>query len=261
MLNAPVRNLLRKLALPSSESGAVMIGGKEMSFTILRKKRRKRTIAFTVDADRTIRVLAPMRTSFSFVQTMLQKRSDVVLRRLHSLEAMGSVQTGPRFAQDDIIRYLGHDYRLRVTQDEKRLQGCRIWPRRFEVNIADTALSDQALRDKVRTEIRLWMKKRAKVKLHERLDYWAGIMGVKYQKLMLTEPEWQWGSCSSQNVIRLNWRLIMAPLSLLDYVVAHELCHVKHKNHSPRFWGMLEDFMPDCMARRKQLRQPGHGLV
>ncbi len=89
----------------------------------------------------------------------------------------------------------------------------------------------------------------------------GGILGVRYRKLMLTEPERQWGSCNAQNVIRLNWRLIMAPLSLIDYVAAHELCHVPHKNHGPRFWRMLEKSMPDYKARRRQLRQGARACI
>jgi len=256
-----MRSLLRRFTSSASESGAVIIGGKEMAFTIRRSNRRRRSVAFIVEADKTIRVFAPMRTSFSFIQSMLQKRGDLVLRRVQALDALGRAPTVPRFAPGDTILYLGHRYRLYVTQDTNSPQSCQLLPRRFEVNIPDALLSGEPLRDEVRTEIRLWMKKRAKVKLQKRLNLWAGILDVRYQKLILTEPTWQWGSCNAQNVIRLNWRLIMAPLALLDYVAAHELCHVKHKNHSRRFWGMLESFMPDCMVRRRQLRQTGHGLV
>ena len=117
------------------------------------------------------------------------------------------------------------------------------------------------MRDEVKLEITLWLKKRARTKMKKRMDYWAKKMGVSYRQLILSNPERRWGSCTVKNVIRLNWRLIMAPLPLIDYVVVHELSHVVHKNHSPRFWGLVEKIMPDYVERRKQMRHCGHEFM
>lgn len=255
-------NILRRLKINpvpvEDEKGFIALGGERVPFTVIRNKRRKRTISFTLEGGEGLRILAPVRTRLSYIEMMLQRRSGIILRRMETLKAAPPVV---RFRDGENVRYLGHSYRLRVTQDAARPQGCRVWPRRFEVNIPDISLSEEGLREEVRTEIRLWMKKRAKVKLQKRTDLWARILGVRYRKLLLTEPERQWGSCNAQNVIRLNWRLTMAPLALLDYVAAHELCHVMHKNHGPRFWRMLEKVMPDYKTRRRALRRMGDALV
>src|SRR4029077_7507444 len=114
--------------------------------------------------------------------------------------------------------------------NEDMPQGCRLWPRVMEVNIHGTDLSPEARRQEVRLEIMLWLKKRAKEKLQKRADMWAEKLGIHYRKLIVSNAERRWGSCNAQNVIRLNWRLIIAPLPLLDYVAVHELAHIKHKD-------------------------------
>ncbi len=111
-----------------------------------------------------------MRTRLSFIETMLQRRSGIILRRIETFKAAPPIT---RFEDGENIRYLGHTYRLCVTQQAGMPQGCRIRPRRFRVNIPDPALSGEMLRQEVRTEIRLWMKKRARVKLLKRTDLWA----------------------------------------------------------------------------------------
>ncbi|HUY68585.1 MAG TPA: YgjP-like metallopeptidase domain-containing protein [Alphaproteobacteria bacterium] len=159
-----------------------------------------------------------------------------------------------RFADGATIVYLGHGYRLRVTQDAGLPQGCRLVPRRLTVNIHDKELSGKNLHAEVRLEILLWIKRRARVKFQRRVDLWAGRMGVACQRLIVSNPRSRWGSCNAGNVVRLNWRLMLAPLPLLDYVVAHELSHVAHKNHSKNFWDFLAAAMPDCRERRRRLR-------
>jgi predicted metal-dependent hydrolase len=165
------------------------------------------------------------------------------------------------FADGDIVSYLGHPCRLRITRADKIPQGCRLRPRRFEVNIHGENLSAKILREEIRLEIRLWLKKRAKSTFARRMEFWTQKLGVSCRQMIVTSPRSRWGSCNAKNVIRLNWHLVMAPLPLIDYVVAHELCHITHKNHARGFWNMLAAVMPDYRERRKRLRHLGRGLV
>jgi predicted metal-dependent hydrolase len=109
----------------------------------------------------------------------------------------------------------------------------------------------------VRLSLILWFKKRARVKLQKRMDFWSRQTGMSYAKLVISNPRHRWGSCNVHNVIRLNWQLLLAPLALIDYVIVHELCHTVHKNHGPRFWKKVADTLPDYQARRKELRKSG----
>lgn len=246
-------------APPAEETGRLRLNGREISFTVVRNRRRRRGIAFRIEPDLHLRVLAPLRTRLPVIEALLRNRSGWIVQHLARLEAV-SPFLPHRCVDGATIRYLGHAYRLKVTQ-QKGAQTCRITPRNFMVNIPDKELSYRALQEEVRLEILLWLKKRAKVKLQKRLDLWARRLNLRYTSFAIGNPKRQWGSCSARNAIRLNWRLVMAPLPLIDYVVVHELCHITHKNHGPRFWRFVARALPDYRERRAELRRMGQDLL
>lgn len=234
------------------ETGTITVNGAMVPFIVERSHRRKRTIAFKMGGDARLRVIVPASARMAMITQMVQSHAPWVARKLKQV-----AKCSPLCAYTDgaLFSYMGFVCRLHVTQGEDRARRCVLHPHALHVHVPDATLSMQGLQDEVRLEIALWLKKRARAKLKKRLDLWASRLGVSYQKLIVSEPERRWGSCSADNVIRLNMRLMHAPLSVIDYVVAHELCHVRQKNHSPRFWGFLEKSMPDWRHRRKILRE------
>jgi predicted metal-dependent hydrolase len=118
------------------------------------------------------------------------------------------------------------------------------------------------IREEIRLEIMLWYKKRARIVFRDCVAQWGEITGLRPRRVTVSNARRQWGSCSAGNDVRLNWRLVTAPPPLLDYVIVHELCHIAHKNHSQRFWDLVERYIPDCRARRRELRglDPGFGM-
>ena len=90
--------------------------------------------------------------------------------------------------------------------------------------------------------------------LGERTAYWAGKMGVTYGRITIREQVTRWGSCSSKGNLNYNWKLILVPMELLDYVVVHELAHRREMNHSKQFWKIVEKELPDYRQRRKALK-------
>ena len=95
----------------------------------------------------------------------------------------------------------------------------------------------------------------ARKTLFERLNYWSQVMNLKYTKFRLSSAKTRWGSCSGRDVISLNWRLILTNIDLIDYVVIHELSHVKQKNHSDKFWALVEKYDPQYKLHRKSLKE------
>jgi predicted metal-dependent hydrolase len=237
--------------IPNPETGVFNLGGAEIAFSIFRSKKRKRTIAFKVERDAGLHILAPCSASLGGILKILQKSGPKIAREC---EARKKDHPEKEFTDGSVIPYLGHSCALRVTHGGMAMPSCHLSPHVFHVHVPEEKLSQESLRQEVRLEILLWIKKRARVKFKRRLDLWAERLGVRYKKLIVTDPEHRWGSCSVDNIIRLNWRLMLSPLPILDYVVAHELCHVRHKNHSQRFWGFLSQAMPDYKTRRKYLR-------
>ena len=113
-------------------------------------------------------------------------------------------------------------------------------------------------------EQRAGMEKRyreaAKEYFPKRADYYAQQLGVTYDRIRIANQKTRWGSCSSKGTLSFNWRLMLAPPKVLEYVVVHEVCHLKEMNHSPGFWKLVEEFMPDYKEYKKWLKENGNTL-
>jgi len=94
----------------------------------------------------------------------------------------------------------------------------------------------------------------AKINFEQRLKYWSQIMNLKYEILRITTAKTLWGSCSGRGKISLNWKLQLMPFESLEYVIIHELAHLRHQNHSSKFWNLVEQYCPNYKLTRKQLK-------
>lgn len=101
------------------------------------------------------------------------------------------------------------------------------------------------------------LRQQARKRLTERTDYYKTILGVDYKRIRIADQKTRWGSCSSTGTISYNWHLVLLPDAILDYVVVHELCHLRQMNHSKDFWKMVEGILPDYQSRRKWLKDNG----
>lgn len=102
-----------------------------------------------------------------------------------------------------------------------------------------------------------WYRARAAERLPERVAQWAQRIGVAVPAVLIREQRRRWGSCDPGGTLRLNWRAVQLPWRLIDYVIAHELVHLRHKDHTAAFWTELGRHLPDCDARRDELRRRG----
>ena len=100
-------------------------------------------------------------------------------------------------------------------------------------------------------------KKRARGIISRRAAHYANIMGVSYGQISIRDQKSRWGSCSAEGNLNFSWRLILMPIEVMDYVVVHELAHLKELNHSPAFWAEVEAVMPDYKEQRKWLKENG----
>ncbi len=245
------RTLLRE---PSREQGTLRLDEADIAYTIERSPRRKRTISFSIQQQGNLRILAPARTSLISIHRLLDQRAGWIRQKINEISLRAHIKGDQEFKNGAIIPYLGEEHRLIITHDSKEKAGCWQEKDRLIVNLPSPTACPHALAREVRLEVLSWFRRQATRVIRERLDYWAALMDVRYKRLVITSPRRLWGSCSSINIIRINWRIMLAPLPLLDYLVAHELCHIVHKNHSKHFWGFLERYMPDHKQRRAALR-------
>ena len=116
-------------------------------------------------------------------------------------------------------------------------------------------LAHNASEAQIRDAAQAWLMRQAKTLFTERLDHFAPLLGVRYEQLRLSSASTRWGSASASGTIRLNWRLIHLKLSMVDYVVVHELSHLRHMDHSPQFWDVVASILPDHQQRRQALKR------
>ena len=121
-------------------------------------------------------------------------------------------------------------------------------------------LPDPGSDEAVRAAVRQTLSKRALMRIRERLSHYAPLIGVEFGRVAIRDQKSRWGSCSAKHNLNFNWKLIMAPTEVLDYVVIHELCHLIEFNHSRRFWSLVEKQMPEYEAWKKWLKAHGSEL-
>ena len=243
-------------SVSTSQPRTLRIGDADVPYALIRTKQRRRTIAFAIEGREGLVVRAPMKASFKSIEEVAQKFSRWITRRLAELRDVAP----PRpMIGGGTVPVLGQEVRLRVLTGSGRRARCTRVDDALEIRVPEHVPSDDyatAILDAVLA----WYREFAAAEFVRRADFWAAHLGVTYLALHVSNPTARWGSCSAGNDIRINWRLAMAPPALLDYVIAHELCHVVHKNHSRRFWAKLAKVMPDWRERREELRRIGPGL-
>jgi hypothetical protein len=242
-----------------TDSHTIDFGGEAIRFSIKRTARRK-TVAISVGFDG-VRVLAPADLDDHHVIGIVRKKGAWVLRKNASYRELGGTSSVPEFVSGETFRYLGRAYRLKVLADNTTVVS-RITARGSNLVAPVPKGVDAAIRrSAVRSGLRHWYRERAKAHFPVRAKAIASLLGIPTPAIQIVDQSKRWGSCDARGRIRLNWRLVMAPMSLIDYVIAHEACHVLEHNHSHRFWRSLETIMPDYEVRVRQLDRMGHLFV
>jgi len=237
------------------ENGIALCETGSIAYTIFRSAKRKRTISFLFESETRLRIVAPLKVSHRTIASLLEKRASWISQKLRDFQSHPQPMRKQLFHDGGRFHYLGHHYSYHLTHNIQEPQGSFLRPHFFQINLPQISLNDSDKNEEIRIESLLWLKRRARKKFAQRLKIWSDYLGVHYRKILITDTRSRWGSCNYKNVIRLNWRLIMMPLAIIDYVVVHELAHTVHKNHSPQFWDFVRKAMPDYQERQHKLQK------
>ncbi len=245
----------RPPALPPSESTALAPGKRRLHFgehvldyTLLRSKRR--SIGFLISDDG-LRVTAPKWVTLGDIEIAIREKKRWIFTKLSEYRDRSTRRMQPQMAWRDgeTLPYLGRNITLRIHATQRA--GIHFDEANEELIVCLPAdAGEQQLKDRVLG----WLQLEAKRVFAERLPIYAEKLGVTYQSFALSSATTQWGSCTSEGKIRLNWRLMHFALPLIDYVIAHELSHLREMNHSPRFWATVQSIFPEFETARKTLR-------
>ena len=211
----------------------------------IRRSDRARRVRVSVDAQGAVEVVLPRRSPASAAPAAIEELRPWIERRLHAAGRLRATIA----ARGATLPYLGAH--LTLTPQ----------PGRTRAHRRQDALLVPAEADRARQAIERWYRRAAAAEIAPRLDEAVAALGTSYTTLSIRGQRTRWGSCSSTGAMSFNWRLLLAPEEVLDYVVWHEACHLVHLDHSPRFWALLARHRPAYRGPQRWLRANGAALV
>lgn len=216
------------------------------------ERSRRRSIGFSVGPEG-LAVRAPHWVTLGAVDAALREKAGWILRKLEeSRERQARTEQGRIvWADGASLPYLGGALTLALDPAHRFAgRGAALAGGRLAI-----ALPHGAAPAQIRDTVQAWLMRDARRHFTERLDHFAPLLGVRWASLRLSSAHTRWGSARADGSIRLNWRLMHYSPAIIDYVVAHELSHLRVMDHSPRFWSVVESVVPDHAALRRSLRE------
>lgn len=223
----------------------------DINYRINRSKKRKKTISLQVRSESEIIVSAPCSTPAADISRFVEEKQKWIKKIIQkqkediSKNKVREYQTGENFL------YLGHSYPLEVFFEPFENAGVVFWNNRFYLNAQDN-------KELKKYYFVSWYKKKAAEYIMQRIDFYSRLLKLQPGNIRITSAESRWGSCSEDNNLAFSFRLIMAPPAIIDYVIVHELAHIREKNHASNFWRLVESVIPEYKNHRRWLRENHH---
>ncbi|MEI7425513.1 MAG: SprT family zinc-dependent metalloprotease [Candidatus Moraniibacteriota bacterium] len=214
---------------------------------IIRSKRKN--IALVISHDATLIVRAPMRTPLNYIEKLVEEKFVWIERKMQ--EANNRPKAVKKtFQSGEEFLYQGELYKIKLTDE-------------LTIQITDDfeLLFPKVFLWRSHTRMLGWYKKQAQEIIVERTEIIAEKLKLNYSSLKISNAKTNWGSCGPKNSLNFNWRLIMAPSMIIDYVIIHELIHILEKNHSAKFWEKVVTVMPEYKKNRRWLKENGKALT
>jgi len=220
----------------------------------LRRSARARHARVVVTQDGGVEVVLPRHTPARHVEPLLAAKRRWIERTLRRFEeARAKVPT--RLEDGGVVPYLGRELSLRVRVEPGRARS-RVAPGDGSLEVAVGEPGADALRE----ALERWYRREARLEIGTRLDAAVRRAGRDYERLSIRAQQTRWASCSSSGEMSFNWRLLLAPAPVLDYVVEHEVAHLEVPDHSARFWALVAERCPEYREHESWLRRNGAAL-
>lgn len=229
----------------------ITLAGHPVAYALRRSRRR--SIGFVVGAEG-LAVSAPRWVGVGDIEAALREKAAWILRKLHEQRDRARRLHDARVDWRDGVQvpFLGHP--LTVVLDSRTTGAVLVNAPDGSTRALHLGLPPTALPAQIRDAVQSWLQRQARRLFEERCSLLGPRLGVRMKRLSLSSAATRWGSASADGSIRLNWRLVHFALPVIDYVVAHELAHLREMNHSPRFWDVVRSVLPDYEAARGSLR-------
>ncbi|MGM0472377.1 MAG: M48 family metallopeptidase [Bacillota bacterium] len=234
-------------------------GTTTIEYEVVRSNRK--TVGLEVSLEEGVKIRAPKKLSQAEVKEVVQNKAHWILKKQDKL---GDVKPAPRpkeFLSGEKLSYLGRRYRIKAEISNHVDQvKVKLYQGKFWLMISKGVAEADNRRELIRKEVIQWYRRHADQKIRERVKKYQERIGESPNSIQIKQQKKRWGSCSAKRNLNFNWRLIMAPMSVIDYLVVHELVHLKYPNHSHDFWQLVEAIIPNYKAKQEWLRINGRQL-
>jgi predicted metal-dependent hydrolase len=214
--------------------------------------RDRKTLSIEVEPPRQITVISPKGKTEEEILETVKSKSRWIVQKLFEIKEIEYRKSVKQYVNGESFIYMGRNYSLQIILDKDcSLPEAKLYRGKFYVttNTKDEEVIKQALEN--------WYRDKAKQKINERLEYYQGYLDVKPRKVVIKDQEKRWGSCTKNNDLLFNWKVVMAPSPVMDYIIVHEMCHMVHMNHSTEFWRLVKRVLPEYEQRKNWLRDNG----
>lgn len=222
------------------------------------KRPRRKTVSISVQPDCSVRLLVPANLPDKKIRELVKQKSNWIESKIAYFKEIQKHHREKEYISGECFTYLGRNYRLKIDQNTVN-EEVKLVNGRFTISIPSDVPEDEQA-ELVIMQLSKWYQKHAVTCLEEKVRRYATRLGVSPISIGVKKYKSRWGSCHADGRINFNWRIIMAPHFVVDYVVVHELCHLVHHNHSKKFWNLVETILPDHTERRAWLKLNGSRL-
>ncbi len=230
----------------------IQIAGRDITYTVSYKRRK--TIQIKIISENSLAVTAPLKIPRPEIERILFSKSSWIIQKIHQYQQLVENPVNKSISHGATLLYQGFPHILIFENAEVHTPvvllesgTIRLLHRAQQINLIPELL-------------KTWYKQQAATLLAEHTAEWSRKTGLKPKHIVIKEQKTRWGSCSSLGNINFNWRIIMAPSDVMDYLIVHELCHLKVPNHSHDFWKLVAFFLPNFKDSRDWLKRNG-GLL
>jgi len=204
---------------------------------------RRRTIALVITPEARLIVRAPLRTPLSQIDEAVREKAGWIRKKMAAIKKRPQA-AAHAYAEGEIFWYLGRSYPLHIVDDG-----------RGAIERTDRLVVSLNVIPDIPMALQRWYIAEAQKEINARCMYFSMMTGYSPKSIAISGAQKRWGSCSTRGSLNFSWRLIQAPLEIVDYVIVHELVHLRQHDHSRLFWAKVQELMPDYERRRQWLRE------
>ena len=223
------------------------------------KSAKRKTVSITVDKDG-VKVISPVDVANEKVQSIMADKISWIRKQLLHFEEIKNNRYYRLFVSGEKLPYLGRQYRLNILANNDIVKPSFNFSQGTFYAEVPSSLEKEQYRETLFPLYEEWVKRRAISYAQKRITRYTKILQTQPSTIVIKKQEQRWGSCTSSGKILLNWRIFLAPVSVVDYVLIHELSHLKHLNHSTDFWETIRMLQPNYEIKKEWLRINGPSL-